>query len=630
MLICLAQRGEVVCRTINRNGAKHCRQCGKPLRNALYLHDPDTQIGNYRIKRVIGHGGFGAVYQAEHIENPLVHVALKETFDPDNITTFQHEFDSLKNHHHDNLPHYYEMFEMDGNGYLVMEFVPGQSLQNVLNKKQGPVLEKLVLFYADQLCDVLAYLHGQSLPIIHRDIKPANVRLTPEGLIKLVDFGLLKQGVQQTRSIIRGFGTPAYEPFEQLGHGGTDQRSDIYSLGATLYHLLSGQRPPTVPDRIAGPNDTLVAPHHINGHVSPHASMVIVKAMGVYQKDRYQDIASFRYDLFSSSAQAAGITTSLSSIPSSSSSTPSETNTLSSVLSTTGFPLPIATPASREIVYPISTRNWKSEVEWLGERFGEVSGYWCYVRDGTYRIGAWEKGEPGTLITLPVFWIGRFPITVAQYETFIESGGYESSAQPWWTRAGWEWKNKTDRTLPLQWDDADYNGPKQPITGVSWYEAVAFANWLTHRLGETLPEGYVIRLPTEAEREAAEAYNAAMERCLYPWGDDDPTPEHAVYERGEQGYTASVGTCPSGAAACGAEDMAGNVWEWTTSSYDDYPYQSNRQRHDVTIGEWDIPVRGGSWWDYRTFMRCGTRDRYRPDFPSHIFGFRLVVARKQP
>src|SRR5919199_935082 len=138
--------------------------------------------------------------------------------------------------------------------------------------------------------------------------------------------------------------------------------------------------------------------------------------------------------------------------------------------------------------------------------------------------------------------------------------------------AGWQ------RTEPRLWNSAGYDGPNQSVIGVTWYEATAWAAWLTEQLGGVLPPGYVVRLPTEAEWEAAAAYDVAMDRHEYPWGDDPPTPERAVY-RWEQGpnldHPAPVGCCVMGAAACGALDLAGNVREWTASSYRQYPQRSS-------------------------------------------------------
>jgi serine/threonine-protein kinase len=287
MIVCLDQRTGAGCGAQNRDNAQRCGQCGMALRFALLLRDPGALVGNYQIIRVIGHGAAGAVYEAADTRT-LERVALKESFDPSSISSFQEEFAMLRQLQHPNLPRYHAMFEADGNGCLVMELVPGQSLQDVLDKQPELLPENQVLGYAFQLCDVLGYLHNQRPPIVHRDIKPANIRLTPEGRIKLVDFGLLKQGSQQTRMTIRGMGTPAYAPIEQYGRAGqhTDPRSDIYSLGATLYHLLTGQEPPTATDRVAMSPDPLVPPQRRNRALSRHVSDATMFALSLAQRDR--------------------------------------------------------------------------------------------------------------------------------------------------------------------------------------------------------------------------------------------------------------------------------------------------------------------------------------------------------
>jgi serine/threonine-protein kinase len=314
MLICTAQQPDgTTCGAENpaASPTQLCQKCGASLRRALEIHDPGTVIGHYRIVQVIGFGGFGAVYEAEHIQN-RGRVALKEAFDPNNIRGFRSEFDVLQYLSHTNLPRYYEIFETQGNGYLVMEFVRGQSLEDVLNSQRGPLPESLVLGYAIQMCDALSYLHSQEPVILHRDIKPANIRLTPEGLIKLVDFGLLKQGTQTTRMTIRGAGTLQYAPVEQYGgieH--TDIRSDIYSLGATLYHLLTGIPPLPANVRLAQ-SDLLPPPRSLVPSLSPHVSSAISTAMNLVQQERYPDAATFKQALMGSSPLSSHLTVQVS------------------------------------------------------------------------------------------------------------------------------------------------------------------------------------------------------------------------------------------------------------------------------------------------------------------------------
>ncbi|GEM_PF-2105837 len=295
MMICHDLRNGTGCGAHNRDGAQHCRSCGRSLRFALTLRDPGARVAQYRIRGVIGHGGFGVVYEAEDMQRHGLVVALKETFDPESIRSFANEFRVLQQLNHPNLPHYYAMFEAEGNGFLVMEYIPGQSLDDVLSRRPGPLLESQVMGYALQICDALIYLHSQQPPIIHGDIKPANIRLTPEGLVKLVDFGLLKEGSQQTRNSRRGL-TPAYAPIEQwsIGVRGADPRSDVYSLGATLFHLLTGQEPPPVTDRIAGPYDPLPPVIQLNPNISGHVALAIWTAMEIQADKRYPDIASLK------------------------------------------------------------------------------------------------------------------------------------------------------------------------------------------------------------------------------------------------------------------------------------------------------------------------------------------------
>jgi serine/threonine protein kinase len=309
MRICRNQQSRTGCGSTNPDTAQYCTSCGRPLRDVLRLLDPGSTVNGYRVVRIIGHGGFGAVYEARHTTLNPPTVALKETFNPDFITSFASEFRVLHDLHHDNLPHYYATFIANENGYLVMELIPGQSLQEIQAQiTDGRLRESQVLGYAVQLCGVLTYLHSQSPPILHRDIKPDNIRLTPDGLIKLVDFGLLKQGTDTTARSRRGL-TLAYAPIEQYGsgHGGgpTDARSDIYSLGATLYHLLTGEAPLPAAQRIAASDDPLPAPQSLNPRITSHVSQAIMTAMALTRDRRFASAEAFVQALFGGSPQRA-------------------------------------------------------------------------------------------------------------------------------------------------------------------------------------------------------------------------------------------------------------------------------------------------------------------------------------
>jgi serine/threonine protein kinase len=187
-----------------------------------------------------------------------------------------------------------------GRDYLVMDYVPGQDLQQLVQqaRRDGRFLdEREVLRWMAQLCDALAYLHHQDPPVLHRDVKPGNVKLTPECRIKLVDFGLVKPlDPEDPKTItgMRGIGSLPYTPIEQyageLGH--TDVRSDLYGLGATLYHLLTGRPPASAQDRFLEP-EMLLPPRQANPAISPEVERAILLALALHPKDRPESVATW-------------------------------------------------------------------------------------------------------------------------------------------------------------------------------------------------------------------------------------------------------------------------------------------------------------------------------------------------
>ena len=271
---------------------------------------------------------------------------------------------------------------------------------------------------------------------------------------------------------------------------------------------------------------------------------------------------------------------------------------------------------------PVENADWRRELGQRDRLFGATGNqYWRYVRQGTYVIGGWEASEPSAEIVIAPFWIARYPLTVAQYTPFV-ADGYGAGAERWWLPESWAWRQRNQCTQPWGWNNAAYAGVNQPVIGVTWHEATAFCVWLTEQLQGTLPEGYVVRLPSEAEWEAAAAYDAQMQRRNYPWGDEEPTLERAIYDEAKLGRPAPVGCCPAGVAACGALDLAGNVWELMASEYRAYPVGSHEPQKDFTRGQ--TAWRGGGWVWNSSNVRCGARVRDYLDYLN--YGFRVVLA----
>lgn len=251
--------------------------------------------GRYRVLRVIGGGGMGAVYKAEDTKYSDTPVAVKEMrtdldsqpqhrgSDEDEgqrereerrqlLEAFRREAQILSDLKHHNLPRVTDFFTEGGRPYLVMELIPGESLEKRLDRLRGqPMDEADALKYGIQVTQVLQFLHAQNPPVIFRDVKPANIMLMPNNQAKLIDFGIARTYKEGKRRDTMSMGTAAYAPFEQFGKGQTDARSDIYSLAATLYHLLTG-RPPT-------PATTPTSVRDYNPKVSQETEKLIIKCM---------------------------------------------------------------------------------------------------------------------------------------------------------------------------------------------------------------------------------------------------------------------------------------------------------------------------------------------------------------
>jgi eukaryotic-like serine/threonine-protein kinase len=320
---------------------------------------PGTVLRNrYEILGLIGQGGMGAVYQAADRRLPGRHCAVKEIWPLPGASAerlaqtrqqFLREASTLARLDHPNLPKVSDFFTLSPSGllpggagagseppspepeagpeaatapelaavsrdYLVMDYVPGQDLEQLCqqaHREDHFLREAEVLGWMAQLCDALSYLHCQQPPVLHRDIKPANVKLTPEGRIKLVDFGLVKAldpDDPSTMTGLRGMGSLPYTPIEQyageLGH--TDTRSDLYGLGATLYHLLTGQVPPSAQQRFLD-QDALLPPREINPAISPHVERAILAALALHPRDRPGTVAAWCSTLAADNQEVAAL-----------------------------------------------------------------------------------------------------------------------------------------------------------------------------------------------------------------------------------------------------------------------------------------------------------------------------------
>jgi S1-C subfamily serine protease/tRNA A-37 threonylcarbamoyl transferase component Bud32 len=264
----------------------------------------DTVLqGRYRIVRQLGKGGMGAVYEAvdERLHRT---VALKETLaDTEELKrAFEREARLLANLRHPVLPKVIDHFTEDDGQFLVMEFIPGSDLGELLSRRSRPFSPSEVRRWADDLLDALDYLHTHEPPIIHRDIKPSNLKLTAQGKVVLLDFGLAKGAAGQMTRTSSGLSvvgyTLNYAALEQIQGERTSPRSDLYSLAATLYHLLTNRAPEDALKRAADilddKEDPLPSPHAVNRDVPEEFSNVLMSALSLKPSRRPATAAEMR------------------------------------------------------------------------------------------------------------------------------------------------------------------------------------------------------------------------------------------------------------------------------------------------------------------------------------------------
>lgn len=330
------------CGTENRDTALFCRRCSRRLPSAQMcpncgrLNPPDAQfcngcsysfgakampapgqtgllspqsllVGRYRILRRVGQGGMGAVYEAEDLRLPDKRWAIKEMSDAaitdaaeraEALDAFDREAHFLSSLSHANLPRVVDSFAADGKQYLVMEFVDGQTLEELVVAAGRPLPPDTVVRLGADLCGVLEYLHRRQPPIIFRDLKPGNIMIASDGEIKLIDFGIARLFTPGKQRDTVSLGTKGYAAPEQYGKGQTDARSDIYALGATLHFLLTGRDPADDPFNFP-------PVRALNPAVPPALEAIVAQALRGAPDERWQSAREMRRALTQTTAAPA-------------------------------------------------------------------------------------------------------------------------------------------------------------------------------------------------------------------------------------------------------------------------------------------------------------------------------------
>ncbi len=637
----------------------------------------------YRIDALLGEGGMGAVYRARHLRIQQ-DVAIKENrmASPASARQFEREAVVMAGLRHPNLPRVIDHFVLaDGAQYLVMDYIEGHDLSQIL-AHSGPLDEARAVAWIERICDALAYLHSQQPPVIHRDIKPSNIKITPRGEVYLVDFGIAKVGGARARTSTGALGvTDGFSPLEQYGSGGTDARSDIYALGATLYALLTGQNPPDSVE-IASGGATLTPPADLAPGLSVGVASALEAALRTKPTDRPQTVAAFRRLLRERAAP----------VPAASRQSTVLRDTAPPAGSRPPGPAAQHAQGARQSASRSATPQARpARPDGKGARAIPSWGWWAAgVVVVALAVGlwiAWPRGSveetptPPPPSREPTAQPTDLPTEAAPEPTTPPTR--EPTQEPTLTgpALGDTWTRPADRVVMVyvptgefEMGSDDGDGDEQPVHTVAldalWIDQMEVTNDqyrrcveagecdapLTCELGEptyadtakgdhpvvcvdwqdaaAYCEWTGARLPTEAEWEYAAR---GPQELVFPWGNQfdgsrlnycDANCEFNWKDAehdDEYSRTAPVGSYPDGASWCGALDLAGNVWEWGNDWYDSEYYRTSPSRNPQgpTSGEARI-VRGGSWGGGSGGARGANRHGVVPGGTNNSLGFRCA------
>ena len=627
------------------------------------MEQTGSQVGFYRLYERIGGGGFASVFVArdtrtnEMVAVKVLHAHLAQ--DAQFIARFRREAEAMqKMPPHPNIVRLREFGQQGNTYYLAMEYLEGKDLSQILaERRRLPVDEALSI--ATQIAQALDMANRYGL--VHRDIKPGNVKITPQGVVKVMDFGIARatEGTKLTQSGMF-MGTPDYMAPEIWEGKPADIRSDIYALGAMMYEMLTGASPfhsdtpaaimrrhlmeqprsmraaradvPTnvesvifkmlakLPDvRYQTPVEVLAAlrtkPNSIIATMAtpesamrmppPPARQVQPRLSGVWVGIAV--VAAFLLIVIivvAVIAVAGQGGTKAAEVVATSTMRPQATLTPLVIIVTATHPPPTDTPTAS------ATPRFTPTPE-AGEERDVQGGPLVYVSAGEFTMGSsdgHENEKPVHTVYLDAFWIDKYEVTNTQYATCLNAGACKTPSQ------------NNSYTRSSYFGNPQFNS--YPVIYVSWNDAVAFCGWAQKRL------------PTEAEWEKAARGTDAR---TYPWGNtwdggrvnfcDENCQLDWKGKNADDGYadTSPVGNYLNGASPYGAMDMAGNVWEWVADWYGSNYYKSSPKNNPKGPDSGDLRVlRGGAWYFTQDSVRATVRDHIYPGSAYNYVGFRCA------
>ena len=596
-----------------------------------YLHALPSgyRIEEYELVRVLGSGGFGITYLGydhhldkavaikEYLPNDLAvrtdsqSVLPKSTEDKADyewgLERFLNEAQTLARFDHRHIIKIHRFFRAHGTGYSVMEYAEGETLSEMLQRKETLTEAELkaILF---PILDGLEVVHEADF--LHRDIKPGNIVIRDDGSPVLIDFGSARQAVAGKSRSVTAIVTPGYAPIEQYsvkGHQGA--WTDIYGLGAVCYRCLSGEAPDDATERLRA--DPLVPiSKRCKGRASAELLAAIDRALRVDEGERPQSIAAWQQVLSGEPAVPAYRWRKNTVEPTVRPTSPSSHGSRDSLASKFLLAGVVVALASGAMYWQLTEVREAREV--AGETVS-IPGGMFRMGEASSRGDSWER--PVHSVTIPPFRLGKYEVTFTQWDACVADGGCNGYSP----------------------NDMGWGRGNRPVINVSWHDAQSFIDWLNGRTGGNY------RLPTEAEWEFAARVgsttkyhfgNDESQLCLYANHADISTDFDWRNESCADGVgkrTAEVGSYRPN--SLGLYDIHGNVWEWVQDCWNDSYVGAPTDGSAWTNGDCSQRMsRGGSWREDASALRSAARNWYspifRPNFDSNsnpnFIGFRLA------
>lgn len=588
-------------------------------------------IQSYELIEVIGQGGMGVVYKAKHIHLDE-YFAIKRLWgqyveDAKMMKLFLNGGKILRKLDHKNIVNVKDIFEFKGDYFIVMEYVPGNSLYTVIKKQSGAIKRSRAIQLFKQMLEGFVYLQSQTSPVLHRDVKPGNILVTENDDIKITDFDIAKIYQESNQKITTMKGTPAYMSPEQImSPSFIDIRADVYSLGMTFYEMLAGRlpfdssihgTPAAVRDFVI--NDKVPPVSDFNNRISDELVKFVAKAIHKNREERF--------------ASAAEMLSELETLEKDGKLGPTETieDPPEPILPPT---LIVPEPKKRKwilllsisiamvilsvIAYlAITSKTAELPKETTGKVPPEVVHPpakmledMVFVEAGTFIMGCDRNKSdcgddelPAHEVTLSSFFISKFEVTQKLWRSVMGN------------------------------NPSNVKGDNRPVVFVSWKDAIEFCNKLSAKEGlepaykidssgvscDLRSNGY--RLPTEAEWEYVAKGGIKGKTFLY--GGDNSIDAVAWYKSNSGGTIHEVGM--KKANELGIYDLSGNVWEWCWDFYGSYK-ATNQNDPKGPISHANRVARGGSWNRDDKFCRTTNRYGFTPDDIGKDLGFRIVKS----